>query len=166
MKWHVRARAEGASIGARQRAHKPAHAHEAERRALSSGLPAARAQTDRREANPANPRQERAQPGAEAVEQDWQPASRRMDQWRSSPNPNPGAGMSEGSAAYLSGLAVALLFGVLLGARSFRGVCLRVVGLWPSRDKEKDERPSALPRSHSFTRSPSLSRRGSGLALS
>lgn len=160
-------RAEGASIGARQRAHKREHVHEAERRALSSGLPAARAQADRRAANPANPRQEHAATGAGADEQDWQPASRRMDQWKSGANPNPNPSTGEGSAAYLSGLAVALLFGVLLGARSFRGVCLRVVGLWPSRDKEKDERPfPALPRSHSFTRSPSLSRRGSGLALS
>ena len=161
-------RAEGASIGARQRTHKREHAHEAERRALSSGLPAAHAQAEVREANPASPRQERAQPRAGADEQDWQPASRRMDQWRSSPNPDPDPDPSrgEGSAAYLSGLAVALLFGVLLGARSFRGLCLRVVGLWPSRDKEKDERPLALPRRGSFTRSPSLSRRGSGLALS
>ena len=161
----MRVRAEGASVGARQRAHKPA-AHEAERRALSSGLPASRAQADRREANPMKPNQESAQAGAGPDEQDWQPASRRMDQWRNSPNPNPDPDMHERSAAYLSGLAVALLFGVLLGARSFRGVCLRVVGLWPPRDKEKDERPSALPRSHSFSRSPSLSRRGSGLALS
>ncbi|KAK9826435.1 hypothetical protein WJX81_005445 [Elliptochloris bilobata] len=70
---------EGASVGARQRAHKPA-AHEADRRALSSGLPAAK-------------------------------------------------------PAYMSGVAGALLLGVLLGVRSVRGVCLRVVCLGPTKNK-------------------------------
>lgn len=172
----MHARADGASAGA-QAAYQRAAAHDADRRGLSSGLPTGLLQMH---PNPVSKPARQgdslqldnfaAKRGGDEAARGGQQADRRGASWERGdprwdphllPNHNGGALPGPAEPAWgLSGLAGAVVFGALMSIRMVRVSCLRAVGLWRAAKEDR----SPMPRSQSFSRADSLTRRRSGLS--